>query len=90
MDNDGGRCCADSVHERMKITYVYCDDCKHQIPADSDAIEKHFDDKHISHKKCVYCLSKVFTYQQDLFDETGVRTKKKVAVYHQCTKTKKK
>ncbi|KAF7989044.1 hypothetical protein HCN44_007354 [Aphidius gifuensis] len=90
MDNDGGRCCADSVHERIRITYVYCDDCQYKIPADSRAIGEHFDDKHIAHKKCVYCFSKVFTYKQYQVDEAGVQTEKDDVVYHECIKTKKK
>lgn len=89
MDNSVGRCCADSVHERLKILYVYCDDCNIKIPADSRNIDKHFNNSHASTLRCLYCRAKVFTYKSYSINDEGIEVVKEEHVFHRCTKHEK-
>lgn len=74
----------DSVHERFRDDYVYCDICKIDFVRNGKEISKHFNNNHPSTMTCHYCKNKVFKYRKSRnvdFDSKEFEE----FIYHKCS-----
>ncbi|XP_015595907.1 uncharacterized protein LOC107268055 [Cephus cinctus] len=78
---DKRRTVTDSVHERFRQSLIYCKICQVQLPANNEAIQKHFGISHPSNKFCQYCKKKVYLYYT-IDDDNNCKTRE--YVYHRC------